>query len=175
MNKTGAASAITAPVPDVPDFSGETGEGSPGGQVISTHPVDYNQNVPVYTSTTPASDILTGDASKDAYIRSLLTVFPANSSYWNAFKNKSAADLAILWSLTMYFGANQLNYWDAFSKMTTGELNASWKYVGNYLSKGLPLLRSTKLLPSGLWDTTNPGDAATYDAIQAIHTKYGIF
>lgn len=139
-----AAAAPLTTIPDIPDYTG--GDSTPGSGVISTHPVDYNQNIPVYT-TDPGttSQIVAVDSIRDGYLRSLKSYI------------KDPATLA------------------AFDKMINAELSDAWYYVGTYLAQGIPLLQSTKLLANGQWDNTNPGNPRLYNAIVAMHNKYGIF
>lgn len=117
----------------------------PGTTVISTNPTGYNTQIPVYTTPTTAAIIAAQTATGKQYYYSLISAF---------------TDPA---------------YRAAFAAMTDNELYYSWWYYGNYLAHGIPLLYATRLLSNGQWDNSNPGNPELYNAIQAIHTKYGIF
>lgn len=52
-------------------------------------------------------------------------------------------------------------YTAIFNRMTDAELLSTWRYVGTYIADGTPLVASV--------------DLKLYNAMQAIHSKYGIF
>lgn len=136
-----------------------------------------NTTVKTYVPTAPANTVLTGgdNSISSGYLSGLASAFGASNPLMAIFKTRTASDLSYLNGFLSYIPASNTTYWNVFAKMTPQELVTTWRYITMYLSTGMPLLSQTKMLANGQWDNSNPGDPNTYNAVLAIHNKYGIF
>lgn len=143
-----------------------------------TEPINTNAPpVQIYDGA-PASEVITdSDPLKAQYLYSIASLMPAGLSdpLVDRLKLLNSRQLADLYGIAGYIPPSETAYWNKLVLMSESELQTVWAYVSGYLAGGIPLLSQTRMLPNGQWDNNNPGNAALYNAMQAIKSKYGIF